>query len=148
MVALPTIWLITNETLYTLRGLLLAFGALQTHYEQDLLKYKSSSSVTWIATTSGFLLLTSGLITGPLYDYGYLRTMLVAGSLLEVFGLMMTSLGHEYYQVLLAQGICIGLGGGLVYVPSASAVAVSFDQAQRPLALGIVASGAGIGELA
>ena len=58
----------------------------------------------------------------------------------------MTSLAHEYYQVFLAQGICIGLGGGLLYVPSTAAAATSFNHAQRPLALGIVASGAGVGE--
>ena len=96
---------------------------------------------------SGFLLLFSGILTGPLYDHGYLRTMLVCGSILETLGLMMTSLAYEYHQVFLAQGICVGLGGGMVYVPSMAAASASFGEAKRPLVIGIVASGAGVGEL-
>lgn len=79
------------------RGLLLGFGAFQTYYDQSLLSSHSSSAITWIATTSGFLLLFSGLLSGPLYDRGYLRPLLVGGSLLEILGLMMTSLAREYY---------------------------------------------------
>ena len=94
---------------------------------------------------SGFLLLFSGLITGPLYDHGYLRTLLVCGSFLETLGIMMTSLGRDYYQVFLAQGICVGLGGGMVFVPSMAATSATFTEAKRPLAIGIIASGAGIG---
>lgn len=95
---------------------------------------------------SGFLLLFSGIITGPLYDHGYLRTLLVCGSLLETLGLMMTSLAREYYQVFLAQGVCVGLGGGMVYVPSMAAASAMFGEAKRPLVIGIIGSGAGIGK--
>lgn len=89
----------------------------------------------------------SGLVTGPLYDHGYLRALLVGGSLLEILGLMMMSLAREYYQVFLAQAVCLGLGGGMVYVPSiAAAAAASIGEAKRPLVIGVVASGSGIGE--
>ena len=59
---------------------------------------------------------------------------------------MMTSLAHEYYQVFLAQGICVGLGGGLIYVPSIAAVSAGFKEAKRPLIFGIIGSGAGVGK--
>ena len=59
---------------------------------------------------------------------------------------MMTSLAGEYYQVFLAQGLCVGLGGGMVYVPSMAAASTSFGEAKRPLVMGIVASGAGFGK--
>ena len=59
---------------------------------------------------------------------------------------MMTSLAGEYYQVFLAQGLCVGLGGGMVYVPSMAAASASFGEAKRPLVMGIVASGAGFGK--
>ncbi len=58
----------------------------------------------------------------------------------------MTSLAREYYQVILAQGVCIGLGGGMLYVPSIAAVSASFEEAKRPLIVGIIGSGAGIGD--
>lgn len=40
-----------------------------------------------------------GLVSGPLVDSGYLRPLMISGSFLTVFGLMMTSLATEYYQV-------------------------------------------------
>ena len=59
-----------------------------------------------------------GFLTGPLFDAGYLRSMLVTGVLLTCFGLMMTSLCNEYYQLLLAQGFVTGIGSGLLLVPA------------------------------
>ncbi len=41
----------------------------------------------------------------------------MAGSLLHVFGLMMTSLGTEYYQILLAQGLCSAIGVSAIFQP-------------------------------
>ncbi|KAI9695393.1 MAG: hypothetical protein M1820_008648 [Bogoriella megaspora] len=126
-------------------GLLLAFGAFQTYYQQSLLTYKSSSEIAWISTTSGFLILFSGVVTGPLFDHGYHRQLLLCGSLLQVFGLMMTSLSKEYYQVFLSQGVCVGLGGAMLYVPSIAACVMSFDAKTRPKVIGIVSSGTGVG---
>lgn len=127
------------------RGLLLAFGVFQTFYEETLLPHESPSNLSWVSTISAFILLTSGLLTGPLFDYGYLRPLLVAGSLLEVFGLMMLSISTQYYQVLLSQGICVGLGAGMIFVPSLSAVAVCLDDARRAKIIGLVSSATGIG---
>lgn len=42
-----------------------------------------------------------GIVSGPLVDSGYLRPLMLSGSFLTVFGLMMTSLATEYYQVSL-----------------------------------------------
>jgi len=125
--------------------LLLAFGALQTYYEQVLLSNQSSSDIAWISTTCGFILLFSGLATGPLFDYGFLRPLLFIGSLLEVFGLMMLSVSTTYYQVFLSQGICIGLGGGLLYIPSIAAAAYSLQECRRAKFMGVIASGVGVG---
>jgi MFS family permease len=118
----------------------------QTYYQETMLPEQSASSLSWISTTSAFILLASGLVTGPLFDYGYLRPLLVIGSLLEVFGLMMLSVSTQYYQVFLSQGICVGLGAGIIFVPSLSAVAVSLDDARRSKVIGLVSSATGIGE--
>ena len=107
---------------------------------------KSSSDIAWIATTCAFILLFSGIVTGPLFDHGYLRSLLVAGSILEVFGIMMLSLSTEYYQVFLSQGICIGIGGGLLYIPSIAAAAASFDASKRARMMGLIVSATGIGK--
>lgn len=86
----------------------------------------------------------TGIITGPVYDLGYHRTLLFLGGFLTVFGMMMLSLCTEYYQILLAQGVCVGLGSGIVYVPSLALVAASFTT-KRPVAVAAVSSGISIG---
>jgi len=56
----------------------------------------------------------------------------------------MTSISKEYYQLLLAQGICSPLGASLVFSPALSCVATWFDK-RRALAFGIVSSGSSLG---
>lgn len=46
-----------------------------------------------------FLLMFVGALTGGLYDAGYFRELLWVGSFLIVFGQMMLSLCHEFWQV-------------------------------------------------
>lgn len=85
-----------------------------------------------------------GLFTGPIYDRGYFRTLICSGSFLTVFGMLMTSIASSYYQVLLAQGVCVGLGFGCTYVPILAAVSMQFTT-KRSIALGIIATGACVG---
>jgi predicted MFS family arabinose efflux permease len=85
-----------------------------------------------------------GVITGPLFDAGYIYVLLPLGSFMVVFGYMMTSLATEYYQVMLAQGICVGLGAGCLFVPSV-AILPQYFQKRRALANGIAASGSSFG---
>ncbi|KIM93550.1 hypothetical protein OIDMADRAFT_137595 [Oidiodendron maius Zn] len=124
-------------------GLLLAFGAFQTYYQETLLKNHTPSSLAWISTVSAFILLFSGLVTGPLFDYGFLRPLLFFGSLLEIFGLMMLSVSTEYYQVFPSQGICVGLGGGMIFIPSIAAAAFSLQEFRRAKFISIISSATG-----
>lgn len=75
---------------------------------------------------------------------GYFRPMLLAGNFLVVLGIMMLSLSTKYWQVFLSQGICMGLGAGLLYIPSLALVGIWFDK-KRALAMGIVMSGIAVG---
>jgi MFS family permease len=70
--------------------------------------------------------------------------MLFVGNFLVVFGMMMLSLSKEYYQVFLSQGLCMGLGAGLLYIPSLALVGIWFDK-KRALAMGVVMSGIAVG---
>lgn len=85
-----------------------------------------------------------GLATGPLVDVGYLRPLILAGSFLTAFGLMMTSLATSYYQVLLAQGFCVGLGGGISYIPALVVISTHFTT-KRPIAIGCASIGSSVG---
>ena len=126
------------------RGPLLSFGAFQSYYQIVLLKEHSASSISRIGTLQSFLIMFTGIFTGPVYDMGYHRALLFLGALLTVLGMITLSFATHYYQVFLAQGVCLGLGGGIVYVPSLALVAASFTK-KRQLAVAVVTSGTSIG---
>lgn len=86
-------------------------------------------------------------MTGPLFDRGYYTALLLAGSLLQVFGLFMLSLCKEYYQLFLCHSICIGVGAGIVFTPSVSAAARCLPRpATRAKAMGLMACGSCVGK--
>lgn len=62
----------------------------QTIYEIDILKDESPSNISWIGSIQAFLLLFMGALSGPAFDAGYFKHLVIAGNLLIVFGLMMT----------------------------------------------------------
>lgn len=92
----------------------------------------------------GFLLLFVSVITGPLYDAGYLRALVYGGTSLTIFGMMMTSICQTYVELLVAQGIVVGVGDGLLFLPSIVIVSQYFDR-RRALATGIASMGSSIG---
>ncbi|CAG8077375.1 unnamed protein product [Penicillium salamii] len=125
-------------------GIINTWGAYQTYYEQELLAGTSSSTIAWIGSLQSFLLMMIGVITGPLFDAGYFRTLISFAAFLLPFGLMMTSLATKYWQLILSQGVCIGLAAGCLFVPSV-AILPQYFRAKRGLANGFAASGSSIG---
>lgn len=126
------------------RGIVNTFGVFQTYYESNLLSSQSPSNISWIGAIQAFLLLIIGVATGPVYDAGYLRTLLLLGSFLTIFGMMMLSIATDYWQVMLAQALCVGLGSGCLFIPSVAIVATYFTT-KKSFATGIAASGSSLG---
>ncbi len=85
-----------------------------------------------------------GVITGVLFDHGYLRSLLYTGSFLVVLGMVLTGLCSEYWQLLLSQGILVGVGTGCLFLPSVAVLPQYFEK-KRGLATGIGSSGSAIG---
>ena len=85
-----------------------------------------------------------GVMSGPAYDAGYFRHLIIAGGFLIPFGFMMTSLCKEYWQVMLAQAVVIGIGNGLLFVPSV-AILPQYFTTHKALANGLAASGSSFG---
>ncbi|KAH6608218.1 mfs monocarboxylate transporter [Trichoderma cornu-damae] len=125
-------------------GLLNSFGVFQSYYETDLLKDSSPSAISWIGSIQVFCLMAVGAAIGPLYDAGYCRALLVAGTLLVALGFMLTSVSTRYWQVLLAQGVCLGLGACCLSIPSIAIVPVYFRK-RRAAAMGLATVGSGLG---
>ena len=57
---------------------------------------------------------------------------------------MMTSISTEYYQFILAQGICSPIGASAIFYPAMSSVSTWFFR-NRALAFGVMASGSSLG---
>src|SRR5271155_991775 len=120
------------------------FGAFQTYYINILLPQSSPSAISWIGSIQTFTMMFVGVLSGRLLDAGYLRPQLCAGIFLEVLGLIMTSISTKYWQVLVSQGLCVGLGAGLLYLPGV-AVPAQYFSSKVMLATGIVATGSSMG---
>ncbi|KAL4256580.1 Proton-linked Monocarboxylate Transporter [Pleurotus pulmonarius] len=121
-----------------------SFGVYQDVYTRS--HAASASNVSWVGSTQLFFLLAMGLPAGKLLDMGYMRYTNLIGSLIYVFSLFMVSIAHPgiYYQVYLSQGIGLGIGAGLLYVP-AVAVQAHHWRKHRALAMSAVAAGSSIG---
>ena len=57
----------------------------------------------------------------------------------------MVSLCSRYYQRMLAQGLVVGVGIGCIFLPSITIVPQWYSPKYRTLALGVVATGSGVG---
>ena len=120
------------------------FGVYQLHY-RDTLKLPESQ-ISWIGSVQVFLAFGMCAFSGRLADAGYVKETIAAGSLLVVFGTFMTSLCTEYWQIFLAQGLCTGLGLGIVFMPPLSVIN-SYFVTKRSLALAASATGTGLGSV-
>jgi len=118
----------------------------QTYYQTQILRDNTPAQISWIGSVQSFLLVFIGVLTGPAYDAGYFKAIIWTGSFLVVFGYMMTSLCTRYWQVMLAQGLVVGVGSGCLFVPSAAIIPQYFLK-KRALANGISASGSALGNI-
>lgn len=122
------------------------YGVYQTYYEISVLQLSTPSAISWIGSIQSCLLMVVGAATGPVYDAGYFRELLWGGSFLVVFGHMMLSLSTKYYQVLLSQAFCIGIGTGLLFVPGVAILSTYFNS-RLAFATGAAAVGSSLGKL-
>lgn len=123
-------------------GYLTSFGLFQSYYTTSL--HISLSAISWIGSVQIFLVYFVGALSGRALDAGFYRAVLICGSFLQVLGVFMTSVSTQYWQLFLAQGVCKGLGDGLVFCPTVSLVATYFSK-KRALAMACTASGGATG---
>ena len=125
-------------------GWINCIGVFQEYYQQTLLRQYSSSTVSWIPSMEVFMMFFGGPIFGKVFDSYGPRYLLLVGSVLHVFGLMMASLSTQYYQFLLAQGVCSALGASAVFFAAMSSTQTWFYR-NRATAFGVMASGSSLG---
>ncbi|KAL7907434.1 MFS general substrate transporter [Trichoderma velutinum] len=125
-------------------GVANGYGVFQEYYTQTL--GKSQSSISWIGSVQVFFLFSIGAFSGRLTDAGYFRITFACGVFLQLLGIFMTSLCTAYWQIFLAQSVCLGIGNGLTFCP-AIAVLSQYFKKYRAFAVGLSAAGAAVGGL-
>ncbi|KAI0474216.1 MFS general substrate transporter [Xylaria cf. heliscus] len=121
-----------------------AFGVFQLYYVQTL--KLPQWQVSWIGSVQFLLTYGMCIISGRLSDAGYIRLTFAVGAFLVVFGTFVTSLGYEYWHFFLAQGLTVGLGLGIMFMPPLQVLSSYFEK-KRTLAMTGAATGTGIGSL-
>lgn len=123
-------------------GYINSFGIFQAYYSTSLAR--SPSEISWVGSIQILLVFLIGAFSGRATDAGYHRIVLVARALLQVVGIFMTSLSTTYWQLFLAQGICQGLGDGLLFCPTVALISTYFMK-KRSLAISFIACGGATG---
>jgi len=70
--------------------------------------------------------------------------LIFAGAALSTFGAFMLSVSTKYWEIFLSQGLCIGIGCGMLFIPSMALISRSFVK-KRSIAVGCTTCGAPIG---
>lgn len=123
-------------------GYIGSWGLFQSYYISTL--GRSQSDISWIGSLQIFLIYFVGTFSGRVLDAGYLRTTLAVGCSLQIIGIFTTASATAYWQILLSQGICVGLGDGLIFCPMISLISTYYEK-NRALAVSFAAAGAATG---
>ncbi|RMZ91600.1 hypothetical protein DV736_g1193, partial [Chaetothyriales sp. CBS 134916] len=85
-----------------------SFGAFEEYYLSHQLRGKSPDDIAWIGSLSAFLQFFAGMLGGPLFDrFG--AWIIRPAAILYIFAMMMLSLCKEYWQIMLVQGVLMGI---------------------------------------
>lgn len=125
-------------------GFINSFGVFQTYYTTFL--DRPPSDVSWIGSIQVFLSFFIGAFIGRFTDGGFLRETLICGTALVTLGIFTASASTQYWQMILSQGVCCGLGSGCLVTPAVSVVSTYFDK-RRSLAIGFATCGSVTGGL-
>lgn len=69
-----------------------------------------------------FFMLFGGTFIGKQFDAHGPRVLLLVGTFLHVFGIMMMSISTKYWHFLLAQGVCSSIGASIIFYCGISSV--------------------------
>jgi predicted MFS family arabinose efflux permease len=124
------------------RGFINSFGTFQTYYTDHL--NETQSTISWIGSIQLWIVFFVSALSGRALDAGLFRPVFLLGAVIQVFGIFMTSLCKSFWQLLLAQGLCVGLGSGIFFTPTMGLITTYFKK-NRGLAVAIVSTGNSFG---
>ncbi|KAF5357428.1 hypothetical protein D9757_013331 [Collybiopsis confluens] len=109
-------------------------------------KQISVAQMDWVFVVQAVMQFGLGVVGGKLSDLGHTKIVFIVGSLIYVFSFFMLSFAdpRQMYQVMLTQGVGMGIGGGLCYVPALMTPALWFPRHQATI-MGLVISAVWLG---
>ncbi|GLB42998.1 putative MFS general substrate transporter [Lyophyllum shimeji] len=127
-------------------GFFNSYGVFQDFYVRKFMTNKTPSEIAWIGSFEIALQFFLGIPVGIAFDAGYFHHLMIGGSFIYCFSLFMVSLAQpgQYYQVFLAQGVGMGIGLAMTFLPVVTVVAHHFSR-RRGFAIGILMTGGSIG---
>ncbi|RVX71368.1 hypothetical protein B0A52_04942 [Exophiala mesophila] len=123
---------------FTSWGYINSFGIFQTYYTEAL--GESPSTISWVGSVQLWVVFVVSTFSGRALDAGLLIPTFIVGVVLHIIGIFMTSLSTVFWQLLLAQGVCTGLGSGIFFTPTMGLITTYFTS-HRGLAIAITSTG-------
>ncbi|KAK9384687.1 major facilitator superfamily domain-containing protein [Lipomyces mesembrius] len=125
-------------------GFLNVVGIFIAYYRHNHLAHLSPSTISWIGSIQSFMFSFSGLFCGRISDMYGPRWVTAGGCILITVGMVSIAFCKDYYQFVLAQGVCASLGAAGLFYGTTAAISGWFS-ARRGLAFGVAASGSAVG---
>jgi len=127
-------------------GFLFTWNVFEDHYHHVFLTDQNPMAVRFIGSVQFFLAFLLSLVAGKLADIGFFRHTVHAGSVLFAVSLLLLSfIGEEEFgKIFACQSLGMGIGIGLVFVPTAL-VPLHYFKRRKGMAIGIVMSGGSLG---
>jgi MFS family permease len=135
---------------FTACGISFTFGIYQELYEAmarepDTPFTGASSAEIDLIGTIAISLMSLGAPFATAWTKRFLpRAVIIAGALIFALANLLASYSQQLWQFELTQGLLLGIGTCLTYIPAVTVVPTWFDK-RRGLAMGIVVSGTGVG---
>ncbi|KAF7727412.1 hypothetical protein EC973_007576 [Apophysomyces ossiformis] len=119
---------------------------MQDYYEQHMFGKEATVQLSFIGSLILVFLNSMGPVAQILRSVVGIRMVILIGLILVAIGLEMAGFATQIWHFYLTQGVLYGSGSSLMFF-TVMAVAPQYFTRRRGLALGIIASGSGIGGL-
>ncbi|KZT10198.1 MFS general substrate transporter [Laetiporus sulphureus 93-53] len=125
-------------------GYVNAWGVFQAYYEETMLPDTPPSTIAWIGSVQYALVFIPGLVFGRLFDMGYFKLPLLGASSLLVTATFLVAECTQFWQLILCQGIAVGLACGAIFGPTLGILPHWFHK-KLGVAYGLTATGSSLG---
>jgi MFS family permease len=126
-------------------GSIYSFGVFLPVYVVEF--NQGRGAVSWVGSVGAAGFVAFALPTTYVVQWLGARVTAILGSFLIGGGLLIASFSTELWHLYVTQGIMVGFGYAFTLLPSLALVNVYFSN-RRGLAVGLAASGSGIGQMA